>query len=49
MINDQLPTQHINCPHCKAQLNPAEVKEQECFTCGWPEPYDRENDDDTED
>lgn len=48
-MNNELPTQHINCPNCNAQWNQAEIKEQECFTCGFPNQYDKEADDDTDD
>ncbi len=39
----------IKCPNCRYIWCEQEIIDQECFTCGYPNQYDRENDDDTED
>lgn len=29
-----------NCPHCGAEWNQLEKDLKECFTCGFPDPWD---------
>ena len=31
---------YTTCPHCKAELTFEEIKQQECWSCGWPNPVD---------
>ena len=47
--NGNQSAKHIKCPKCAAALVAAEITEQQCFTCGWPEDWDAEIDDETED
>ncbi len=37
------------CPHCKAEWSHAELQQKECFTCGYPDPWDALSDDDITD
>lgn len=34
------------CPNCSAEWSHAELQQQECFTCGHPDPWDAFIDDD---
>jgi len=43
------PARPIVCPHCKAAWVAEEIRDNECFTCGFPEPWDTEIDDETMD
>jgi Zn ribbon nucleic-acid-binding protein len=39
----------INCPNCGSQWCPSEIDTQECLICGYPDPYDREINDEIND
>lgn len=28
--------EYSTCPHCKAEMTFEEIKQQECWSCGWP-------------
>lgn len=30
------------CPNCSAQWSSAELHQKECFTCGYPDPWDKD-------
>ncbi len=44
-----MPIQNTACPHCGERWNFQEIQEQECFTCGFPNPLDTDEDDDEKD
>lgn len=30
----------VKCPYCSAEWNNTEISQQECFSCGYPHPWD---------
>lgn len=37
-----MENKYEQCPNCKAEWTPEEKKEQECWTCGYPDHDDDE-------